>query len=307
MDVTPNLTTETDKETGIKVVKNKDTNEPILNLRNSSRYRKSQVAAEYHPDFLIAHPELEHSLIHKNYNHGYGANGTEHPNVGNAIEKITPFLKKLNNGEFTKDPVTHTYGGEDTGTGGTHSYHLHDDDGVKFGTLHSVAPDRIHGGHGATFMMDKKYIDDNNISDHTIEAAKKLHSGDNVQMALNRARYILDNKNKEPRFVGDTKERGFTSIYKTKLTPEKASSAYEEALRKQHEGEDISVIRHSPNAFTLRREPKSQYDSKGVVHHVMSFPGELHHTSSNIYTDDSIYKSKNNNIIESMEGHAEAK
>lgn len=302
MDVTPNLTTETDKETGTKVVKNKDTNEPILNLTNSSRYRKNQVAASYHPDFLIAHPEIENSLIHRTYNHGYGSDTAQHPNAGDAIDKITPFLKSLNNGDFKKDPVAHTYGGENIGQG-THMYHLHDDDGNKFGTLHSVSPERIHGGHGATFMMDKKYIEDNNISDHIINAARNKFSGDNVDQALHRARYILDNKNKEPRFVGDSSDNSKTNVYKTKLAPEKASSDFEEAMRKQHEaeGHKVEVIRHSPTAFTMKRNPTDKHDFYGKIHHVMSFPGELHHTESTLFHPDSPYKRKNSTIIESVD------
>lgn len=288
---------------GTYILKHKETGEPIAILTPSYRYGSARaVEGSWHPDFKLTHPEIEDNILQRNLS---GGNMSRHLNRFDSLEhaknRIGHLAKQFKTGNYDKDPVKVKYTGEEQiGDEKFHKFDLHDDDGEKFGHFHTKdSPDKIHPDSDVKAHWDDEYRSRSNISDTTKEAAKNKFPGTGLNSTLNRARYLLDNKDKEPRFIGTQQSvRASTNVYKTKLQPEEASKAYEDALRKS-KGEEYQFTRHSPTAFTMHRPAGSVHDSS-ENHTITSFPGELHHTAYVLDHPDYQYGKKNTNIVESV-------
>ena len=302
--------TSTEKtEDGHTLLRNKHTNEPIAVIKNAGMYKRNQVVAAWHPDFKLVHPEVAENLLHRNIGN------KPMDNLATAKSQIGHMAENIVKGNIDHDPVKTTYTGSEEidspyGRQKQHKYDIHDDDGNHIGHLVSRdGPNDIHPSNSTVeARLNKNYLDHHNISQSIIDAANKKHSSDNLVSSMKRVRYILDNKNKEPRFVGsETASAPKTEIYKHKMDPSAASSAYEEALKKNAEkGNENSadkikpiITRHSPTAFTMHVPPSDSKYSKGQTHTVMSLPGEIHHTYYETAHPDYEHKKTNPNIIES--------
>lgn len=288
---------------GTYILKHKETGEPIAILNPAGGYGSARaVEGSWHPDFKLTHPEIEDNILQRNLS---GGNKSWHPNRFDSLEhaknRIGHLAMQFKTGNYDKDPVKVKYTGEEQiGDEKFHKFDLHDDDGEKFGHFHTKdSPDKIHPDSDVKAHWDDEYRSRGNISDTTKEAAKNKFPGTGLNSTLNRARYLLDNKDKEPRFVGTQQSnRAVTNVFKTKLKPEEASSAYEEALRKT-KGDKYEFTRHSPTAFTMSKPSDSKYSSS-EHHTVTSFPGELHHTEYQMDHPDYRGARKNTNIVESV-------
>ena len=292
------------REDGSYLLKHKETNEPIAILNPAHSYgRGKAVNAEWHPDFKLTHPEINDNILHHNItgNQYRDYDYNKFDNLDAAKNRIGFLAKQFKTGEYKKDPVKVKYRGEEKeGDTTKHIYDMYDDEGNQFGHISAKrGPDSIHPNADAIAHWNDDYRKNFNISDATKEAAQKKHGGNQLESVLRRARYLLDNKDKEPRFIGTQQSnKAVTNVYKTKLQPEEASKAYEDALRKS-KGEEYQFTRHSPTAFTMHRPARSVHDSS-ENHTITSFPGELHHTAYVLDHPDYQYGKKNTNIVESV-------
>lgn len=299
--------TKTEKQAdGTTVVSHKLTGMPIAIVRPDG-YKKNGVKVEWHPDFKLLHPEIDSNLLTRNYSSlssKYDRNS--HDSLSSAVSSSGNKAKNIINGNYEKDPVKTEYEGESPNvTPGEenykHKYRLFDDEGERIGSIRSVhAPHEIHPDSPARLKLLKGYVEENGISKDTLESSQKKHPGSSLQNVMNRARYVLDNKHKEPRFIGTTKAKEAESNnYKTKLEPEEASKAYEDVLRKKL-GDKFEFTRHSPTAFMAHKPADSIYGSS-ETHHVISLPGELQHIKSHTDHPNYEYATKNTNVVESKQ------
>lgn len=286
------------------LVKNKVTNEPVAFLeKRASRYGgKGTVHATWHPDYKLLHPEIHDNLITRNFEKPYES-------VTDAVSGITYKTRPHAYGRnVPKDPIKTKYiGVAERGGETAHNWSMHDDNGEHIGNLTSAhGPEEIHRESPVKVTWKKEYLDKNTIPDSVKEAAAKKHTGDKLESTLSRVRYMLDNKNKEPRFIGtQTSDKSEIKMFKTKLAPEDASAAYEEHLQKKL-GRSYKFTRHSPTSFSAVKPADSIY-SNTSHHHIISLPGELHHITSHTSHPEYYSAKKNAEIVESYAPPAKKK
>ena len=289
---------------GTTLVKNKHTNQPVAFLSKYKHGSANAVKAEWHPDFKLMHPETHENLVTRNFPKHFDS-------ASAAVSSLTSDSRPYVEGQGVHtDPLKTKYIGATEGVNDygektvTHNWHLHDQEGNRVGTLSSrYGPEVIHRQTPVRIGL-KKDVNDS-IPDSVKESASKRFPGDDVASSLHRVRYMIDNKNKEPRFIGTQAAKDSSyKVFKTKLSPEDASKAYEEHMRSTHAASPSTTpytyTRHSPISFTAMRAADSKYGS-GTIHHVISMPGELHHTTAHMAHRDYEHAPKNAEIVESTE------
>ena len=294
------LTTQKQKD-GSHLVKNKLTNEPVAILTKPKyAYKANTVQAEWHPDFRLLHPETSENLLHRNFDRKFDS-------VSQAVDVITSKSQQFARGEnITHDPIKTKYVGteeHDDGYGGkrvAHKWHMFDGDD-RIGSMTSFDdPNEIHRGSDVKMTWNKEYLEKNPISDAVKESAAKKHGKTDLESSMHRLRYMIDNREKEPRFIGTTKSKSAEmNVFKTKMNPEEASKAYEEHL-KTNLGAGYTFARHSPTVFSAHKAAQSEYASS-YTHHIISVPGEIHHMSATTPHPSYQYSEKNKQIVESIE------
>lgn len=289
------LTTQKQKD-GSHLVKNKLTNEPVTILTKPKyAYRANAVQAEWHPDFKLLHPEVSDNLLHRNF-------GKTFDSVSDSLNNITNKSESFVRGHgFEVDPIKTRYVGKTPGevTDSSHVWHMFDGD-ERIGTMTSQHdPNTIHRDSPVKMTWNKEYLEKNTIPDSVKETARKKHPEGNLASSMYRIRYMIDNKQKEPRFIGTTKSTNAElNVFKTKLSPEEASKAYEEHMRNSPAYRDRSFVRHSPVAFMAHSQAR---DGSRYTDHVISLPGEIHHMTATSSHPDYEYGKKNTSVIESIE------
>ena len=294
------LTAQKQKD-GSHLVKNKLTNEPVAILTKPKyAYKANAVQAEWHPDFKLLHPEVSENLFHRNFDKTYDS-------ASQAVDAITGKSEKFARGEgVDRDPIkTHYIGTEelDYGYGGkkvAHKWHMFDGEN-QIGTMTSFDdPNKIHRGSDVKMAWNKEYLEKNPISDAVKESATKKHGKTDLDSSMHRLRYMIDNREKEPRFIGTTKSKSAEmNVFKTKMNPEDASKAYEEHLKSTFDSR-YTFARHSPTVFSVHKQAVSEYDTS-TTHHIISVPGEIHHMSATTSHPSYQYGEKNKQIVESIE------
>jgi len=294
------LTAQKQKD-GSHLVKNKLTNEPVAILTKPKyAYKANAVQAEWHPDFKLLHPEVSENLLHRNFDRTYDS-------ASQAVDAITGKSEKFARGEgVDQDPIkTHYIGTEeqDDGYGGkrvAHKWHMFDGED-RIGTMTSFDdPNKIHRGSAVKMAWNKEYLEKNPISDAVKESATKKHGKTDLESSMHRLRYMIDNREKEPRFIGTTKSKSAEmNVFKTKMNPEDASKAYEEHLKSTFDSR-YTFARHSPTVFSVHKQAVSKYDNS-TTHHIISVPGEIHHMTATTSHPDYEYAEKNKQIVESIE------
>ena len=294
------LTTQKQKD-GSHLVKNKLTNEPVAILTKPKyAYKANAVQAEWHPDFKLLHPEVSENLLHRNFDRTYDS-------ASQAVDAITGKSAKFARGEgVDQDPIkTHYIGTEeqDDGYGGkrvAHKWHMFDGED-RIGTMTSFDdPNKIHRGSAVKMAWNKEYLEKNPISDAVKESATKKHGKTDLESSMHRLRYMIDNREKEPRFIGTIKSKSAEmNVFKTKMNPEDASKTYEEHLKSTFDSR-YTFARHSPTVFSVHKQAVSKYDNS-TTHHIISVPGEIHHMTATTSHPDYEYAEKNKQIVESIE------
>lgn len=280
------------------LVKNKHTNEPVAILKTRGGYNRNEVNAEWHPDYKLLHPETHENLLTRNFAKPFDS-------VTAAVSSLIYASQKYAIGdEPTRDPVKTAYAGEFDSKNQydeakvAHKWHVHDDEGKHIASITSFhGPNQIHKDSQVKVGWVKSFADA--VPESVKEASGKKYNGNDLNHAMGRIRYQIDNKGKEPRFIGsDTSTSSNSKTFKTKLSPEDASNAYEEHLKSKL-GSNTTFTRHSPIVFSAHKPAASLYGS-AEQHHVISMPGELHHVHSSFsHPDYNSSTSKNSQIIES--------
>lgn len=283
------------------LVKNKHTNEPVAILKKRGGYGK-EVTAEWHPDYKLLHPETHENLLTRNFAKPYDS-------VTAAVSNLTYSTQKYAYGnEPVHDPVKTRYAGDFDSKNQydepkkAHKWHVLDDDGKHIASITSFhGPNQLHKDSAVNVAWVKTFSD--SVPESVKEAAAKKYSGQHLEPTLHRIRYQLDNKGKEPRFIGSQASKSSSNkTFKTKLSPDEASNAYEEHLKTKL-GSDAVFTRHSPTVFSVYKPAASVYNS-AEQHHVISMPGELHHVHSSFDHPEYMSSSnKNSQIIESYVGN----
>ena len=294
------LTTQKQKD-GSHLVKNKLTNEPVAILTKPKyAYKANAVQAEWHPDFKLLHPEVSENLLHRNFDRTYDS-------ASQAVDAITGKSAKFARGEgVDQDPIkTHYIGTEEQNDRYgdkkvAHKWHMFDGED-RIGTMTSFDdPNKIHRGSTVKMTWNKEYLEKNPISDAVKESATKKHGKTDLETSMHRLRYMIDNRDKEPRFIGTTKSKSAEmNVFKTKMNPEDASKAYEEHLKSTFDSR-YTFARHSPTVFSVHKQAVSEYDNS-TTHHIISVPGEIHHMSATTSHPRYQYGEKNKQIVESVE------
>jgi hypothetical protein len=224
-----------------------------------------------------------------------------------AVDAITGKSAKFARGEgVDQDPIkTHYIGTEEQndGYGGkkvAHKWHMFDGED-QIGTMSSFDdPNKIHRGSTVKMTWNKEYLEKKPISDAVKESATKKHGKTDLESSMHRLRYMIDNREKEPRFIGTTKSKSAEmNVFKTKMNPEDASKAYEEHLKSTFDSR-YTFARHSPTVFSVHKQAVSEYDNS-TTHHIISVPGEIHHMSATTSHPSYQYGEKNTQIVESVE------
>ena len=182
-----------------------------------------------------------------------------------------------------------------------HKWHIFDGDD-RVGTMSSPHdPNTIHRESPVKVTWNPEYLQHNEFPQSVREAAAKKHPSTNLESTMNRVRYLLDNRQKEPRFIGTTKSSWAEhNVFKTNLNPEEASKAYEEHMKNTPAYREHTFTRHSPVAFMAHKPASHAYDASNM-HHVIAMPGEVHHMSSRTAHPDYGNSKKNTQVIESVE------
>lgn len=280
------------------LVKNKHTNEPVAILKKSGGYKRNEVTSEWHPDYKLLHPEVHENLLTRNFH-------KPHESVSAAVSNITYISHDHAFGNSSRiDPVKTAYAGEyDSKTPQgqdkkAHKWHVLDDQGRHIASMSSFhGPNQIHRESPVSVNWVKSYHD--SVPDSVKEAANAKHTGQHLHAAMHRIRYIIDNKGKEPRFVGTSMDSASkTKMFKTALPPEEASKAFEEHLTKKL-GSGYKFTRHTPTVFTAEKPADSRY-GRTYHHHVIAIPGALHHIESSYsHPDYDPTANKNKEVVES--------
>jgi hypothetical protein len=280
------------------LVKNKHTNEPVAILKRTGGYKRNEVKSEWHPDYKLLHPEVHENLLTRNFH-------KPHDSVSDAVSNITYISQDHAFGKNSRiDPIKTRYAGDfDTKTPygqdtKGHKWHVLDDDGKHVASITSFhGPNQIHRESPVSVGWVKSFND--SVPDSVKEAANSKHGGQTLYATMNRIRYMMDNKGKEPRFVGTHVDPASkTKMFKTNLPPEEASKAYEEHLAKRL-GNGYTFTRHGPTLFTAEKPAQGRYD-RTYQHHVIAMPGQLHHIESSLHHPDyDTTTNKNKEVVES--------
>lgn len=287
------------------LIKNKITNQPVavLTAHKDSWGGRVHYSIDWHPSFKQTYPEVDQNLLTRNFT-------VKPQGVPSGVDHVTRVSEYIVTGQHNsseyKDPIKVKYAGVFSDPKNEkvkiHKWRVLDDDSGETAAhiTSRVGPDQINAQSEVDVTLMSDYLNKYNIGEHTRDAASKRHSGRNLRTAMYRVRYLMDNKSKEPRFIGSVTDASGSTIYKTKLEPEHASSAFETHLKNQMSrtpDSKYTFTRHSPTMFSIDVPNTSLY-SQRVMHHVTATPGELHHIVTRFGHPDHS-SSKSNSVVES--------
>jgi hypothetical protein len=114
---------------------------------------------------------------------------------------------------------------------------------------------------------------------------------------LHQVNHWVDNKDKEPKFVGHVSYDGFKS-FKTPLSPEKASDAYMTHMQGHDDYNFHQFTRLTPTVFQAVRQRENNYDDG--THELIdaSEPGKLKHYTMQTQSDTHYKTKPNTEVIE---------
>lgn len=287
------------------------TNDPIaFAIDRSNRWHKTkQYSLSWHPDARLMHPETHHL---SNMNIGTVSGLIE------AKDKVANRYSDMLDG-VTKDPIETKHAGTSTKEF-TDSYnqktelkyddyHIHHD-GKHIATLHinssktpSIGTDRqkyefMEGIHD-TDPRFHAYVEfhGESPSPERLRISQLKHPGINPIALLHQVKHWVDNKDKEPKFVGHVSYPGFKS-FKTPLSPEKASDEYMKHMQGHADYNFHTFTRLTPTVFQALRERENNYDNGSHELIDASESGKLKHYSVNTQSDNHYKTAPNTQVIE---------
>lgn len=279
------------------------TNDPVAISKKQLNAKLHTIS--WHPVFRQMYPESS-DLVNMNV----GMN-IKHDKVKSHI--ITKYEKMLDNPK--RDPLKTVYAGRaerlthnpvnPDKTAEFDEFHVHDND--KHVATISVArhltpmigvdPD-VFRHHVSDYQNEKTQLTfvGEHPSKEKFELSQKKHPGHDPISLMYQVKHWLDNKDREPSFVGSHSSPNL-KIFKTRLQPEEASSKYMEHLQKHPKYAQHTFSRVAPTVFYAMQ---SHGISGEGTHEVIdtSQPGIVHHSHIRTFTKDHYNSKPLNEIIE---------
>lgn len=287
------------------------TNDPIAIVKDiSSRWHKSKLySIAWHPDARLMHPETHHL---SNMNIGSVSGLIE------AKDKVANRYSDMLNG-VTKDPIETKYAGTSTKEfTGSHNqnhvlkyddYHIHHD-GVHIATLHiqhtktsSIGTDQQkYEFDDKQHQFDPKFhayveFHGETPSPEKLRISQLKHPGADPIALLHQVKHWVENKDKEPKFVGHVSYDGFKS-FKTPLSPEKASDEYWNHMQSNDNYKFHQFTRLTPTVFQAVRHRENNYDAGSHELIDASEQGKLKHYTIKTQSDTHYTTKPNTQVIE---------
>lgn len=185
-------------------------------------------------------------------------------------------------------------------------FHLHDADDKHIATI-SVAKN-LTPYIGVDPDVFKHYSADHQgertqltfVGEHPsaekFELSRKKHPGHDPISLMNQVKHWLDNRDKEPNFVGSHSSPNL-KVFKTRLQPEEASQKYMEHLQKHQSYKMHSFSRVAPTVFYAMRPTGTSGQGKHEVIDT-SQPGIVHHMYIDTFAKDHYHTKPLNEVIE---------
>lgn len=281
------------------------TNDPIaISTRNGHGGKVHRVA--WHPVFRQMYPETN-DLVNMNI----GSN-VKSDQVKNTI--ITKYEKMLN--KPRRDPLKVVPAGtaerptndpvNTEKTAEFNEFHLHDGDGKHIATIGvakqltpyiGVDPD-VFTHYSEAHQGEKTQL--TFVGEHPtaekFELSRKKHPGHDPIVLMHQVKHWLDNRDREPNFVGSHSSPNL-KVYKTRLQPEEASQKYMEHLQKHVGYQQHSFSRVAPTVFYAMRSAGPSGQGKHEVIDT-SQPGVVHHMQIDTFARDHYHSKPLNEVIE---------
>lgn len=283
----------------------KETNEPLFVIKPTPRFKSREVHLSWHPHMLKIHPDLKDSIEHNQS--GYFDNKTEAISHANNLYENAARMGFADKIKVKKQEMTHD---EISDIAKQYQEH-HNTDLFNDGYENSVKtktsfydPDtnELIGVSkfnpqfkSQKFHYIKEYTDKNNINENTLKTLLNKAStqiGPTLLNHYNKAVEIYNNKGKQPRLSG-FKQKGGYSSFKINTTPEAASQAHEDYIKKSFP--TSTITRHSPTSFTSHTTPEGQYSNGKIIHSFID--GNILHSSQSTYDHPDYSGSDSNTLI----------
>lgn len=185
-------------------------------------------------------------------------------------------------------------------------FHLHDDDGKHVATIAvaknltpyiGVDPD-VFKHYSADHQGERTQLTfvGEHPSAEKFELSRKKHPGHDPIALMRQVRHWLDNRDKEPNFVGSHSSPNL-KVYKTRLSPEEASQKYMQHLQKQQSYVQHSFSRVAPTVFYAMRPTGISGQGKHEVIDT-SRPGFVHHMHIDTFDKDHYHTKPLNEVID---------
>lgn len=283
------------------------TNDPVAIASRHGHGGKFHSIA-WHPAFRQMYPETN-DLVNMNV-----GNNVKSDQVKNTI--ITKYSKILDKPK--RDPLKVVYAGkaerpthdpvDATKTAEFDEFHLHDDDGKHIATISVAAKNKLMQYIGVDPDVFKHYSADHQgertqltfVGEHPsaekFELSRKKHPGHDPIALMYQVRHWLDNKDREPNFVGSHSSPNL-KVFKTRLQPEEASQKYMQHLQNHQSYKMHSFSRVAPTVFYAMRPTGISGQGKHEVIDT-SQPGIVHHVYIDTFAQDHYHTKPLNEVIE---------
>jgi hypothetical protein len=254
-----------------------ETNDPVAIVRKTSRnsyQKKYYFNTKWHPDFAMMHPNAN-DLVNMNFD-------KEHDSEDSAKNHIISKYSDVINGQKDALPTkmvgkltkTIKQYGSDTDVEMTH-YHVLDNENTPVASMYVVSSHiPLIGIRHGVFDKDNTLLEfhGQKPNDVQMNVLNKKNPGDSPIALVAKVKTWLDSKDKEPKFVG-THWHDSTRYFSTNLSPEKASSEYENYIKNHPDYKNAEIHRQSPTFFIVRRQNHAMTDYVDS-----SIPNKLSHT-----------------------------
>lgn len=280
------------------------TNDPIAIATDISRARDKtkRYSMAWHPDAIAMHPETQH-LVNMNFGNVNGLQEAKDM-ASNKYSAVLDGTKR--------DPIQTTYAGISSKTdkiGETMHYddfHIHHE-GKHIATLHVNKNKTFSiGTNSSSYQFDGRQHNFNPKYHAFVEfhgdvptpdkfkVSQLKHPGVDPITLLHQVKHWVDNKDKEPKFVGHYSMDNLKA-FKTTLSPEQASSAYMQHLQDSGLYDNHKFTKLTPTVFQATYTPESQHSygkhelidssEQGILKHYSIETGGEHHYKSTKNTE----------------------
>jgi len=277
------------------------TNDPIA-ISTKQSGSKNLHNITWHPVFRKLYPETG-DLVNMNL-----GNNIKSDQVKN---RVASKYGNIISGKPNRDPLKTVYAGRSQRQVGDRTaefdeFHVHDPEGKHVATISvaklltpSIGVDPDVFRHYDSAYQDQRtqltFIGEHPTQEK-FELSRKKHPGSDPIALVHQVKHWLDNREKEPTFVGSHFSPNL-KIYKTKLKPEDASQKYMEHLQKHSGYQQHQFSRVGPTVFYAMKPTGPGGEGKHEVIDT-SQPGIVHHMHIQTFAKDHYNSKPLNEVIE---------